>query len=311
MRIAITGGTGFVGKHLARALSAAGHEVVRVARGVDRRDPSTPGLASGQFVRGDVASGQGLAEAFKGCEAVAHCAGINRERGEQTYERVHIEGTRRVVDACRGAGVKRLLLLSFLRARPGCGSSYHESKWAAEEIVRASGLDFLVVKAGVMYGHGDHMHDHLGHAVRHLPVFALVGLKGKAIRPTAIEDVARLLAAFLVDGRMGRTTVAVVGPEEIALAEAVRRVARVLGRHPLLVPLPLVFHYALAFCLERIMRIPLVSIAQVRILSEGIVDPLPPCGGPPDDLRPARPFHAEQIRRGLPEGLVAERGRGI
>ena len=304
MRIAVTGGTGFVGKHLARALSAAGHEVVLVARGLDRRDPATLGEPRVRMVRADVGSGEGLAGAFAGCEAVAHCAGINKETGMQTYRRVHIEGTRNVVESCREAGISRLLLLSFLRARPGCGSAYHESKWAAEEIVRSSGLDCLVVKAGVMYGRGDHMLDHLGHALSRLPVFATVGLHGKNARPAAIGDVVRLLAAFLVDKRMLRQTVAVVGPEEIPLGEAVRRVARVLGRRVVIFPLPLAFHYALAFCLEKVMPIPLVSIAQVRILSEGIIEPLPPCDRPPDDLRPRHAFTDEQILRGLPENLL-------
>jgi len=261
-------------------------------------------LPGGRFSPADVGSGEGLADAFAGCDAVAHCAGINRQTGRQTFERIHVQGTGRVVEACQAAGVRRLLLVSFLRARPRCGSRYHESKWAAEEIVRASGLEYLVVKAGLMYGRGDHMLDHLGHTLRLLPIFALVGMRDRPIRPASIADVVPLLEAFLVHGRMARSTVAVMGPEEIRLGEAVRRVARVLGRRPLLVPLPLVFHYALAFCLERVMTIPLVSMAQVRILSEGIVEPLPPCAAPPEELRPRRPFDDEQIRNGLPEGLA-------
>src|SRR5262249_36169736 len=147
MRIAISGGTGFVGSHLARDVARRGHEVVLLSRrtGVD------------------LADGDALAQHLAGCDAVAHCAGINREIGNQTYQRVHIAGTRAVVDAARRARVPKIVLMSFLRARPGCGSPYHESKWAAEEIVRGSGLDFTVVKAGMTYGRGDHMLDHLSH----------------------------------------------------------------------------------------------------------------------------------------------------
>src|SRR5215211_1213396 len=119
MRVAITGATGFVGSHLADRLSSEGHESVRVTARLD-----------------DV---EGLQEGFNGCQAVAHCAGINRELGKQTYERVHVEGTRNVIEAARRAGVEKIVLMSFLRARPDCASAYHESKWAAEEIVRESG----------------------------------------------------------------------------------------------------------------------------------------------------------------------------
>jgi NADH dehydrogenase len=184
-RIAITGGTGFVGGHLARSLAAQGHSVVLISR-----------------TRVGIADTDRLAAAFRGCDAVAHCAGINRELGSQTFEHVHVEGTRNVVDAARRAGVGKIVLVSFLRARPDCGSGYHESKWAAEQIVRESGLDYTILKPGVIYGRGDHMLDHLSHAFHTFPVFGLVGLSERPVRPLAVEDVVRVLAAALVGGRM-------------------------------------------------------------------------------------------------------------
>jgi uncharacterized protein YbjT (DUF2867 family) len=59
-----------------------------------------------------------------------------------------------LVEAARRVGVKKIVMMSFLRARPNCGSPYHESKWAAEEIVRTSGLDYTIIKAGMVYGAG-------------------------------------------------------------------------------------------------------------------------------------------------------------
>ena len=198
MKVAITGGTGFVGRHLAGYLSSAGHEVVLVARGVDRRDESPRRLAGVKFFACGVGNVSALEGAFAECDCVAHCAGINRELGDQTYQRVHIEGTRNVVNAAQAAGVKKILLLSFLRARPACGSGYHESKWAAEEIVRASGLDYTVVKAAMIYGKGDHMLDHFSHALHTLPAFAPVGLKDRPVRPVSVDDVVRIAAASLI-----------------------------------------------------------------------------------------------------------------
>jgi nucleoside-diphosphate-sugar epimerase len=300
MRIAITGGTGFVGRHLARALAARGHEVVLVARGLDRRDSTAYEIPKATFFPADLSSADELARAFSACGAVAHCAGINREIGSQTYGRIHVEGTRHVVEAARRAGVGKVALLSFLRARPNCGSGYHESKWAAEEIVRHSGLDYTIFKAGVIYGRGDHMLDHLSHALHTFPLFALVGMKDKAVRPLAVEDLVRAMIAALVDDRLSRQTIAIVGPEELPLGEAVRRVGRVVGKHPVYLRMPVAFHYALGHFLEWVMKIPLVSLAQVRILSEGIVEPWPPFEFLPPDLLPTTPFTDEQIRRGLP-----------
>ena len=145
------------------------------------------------------------------------------------------------------------------------------------------------------------MLDHLSHAFHTFPAFALVGLKDRPIRPTAVEDVVRILCASLIQGRLSRQTVAVTGPDEMMLTEAVKRVAGVVGKKPLYIRMPLWFHYALGWCLERVMKTPLVSIAQVRILSEGIVKPLPVCSSLPEDLRPEIQFTEAQIQRGLPK----------
>jgi uncharacterized protein YbjT (DUF2867 family) len=277
MKIAITGGTGFVGRHVATRLRADGHVLVCLGR-TDR-----------------------LAESFAACEAVVHCAGINREIGSQTYRAVHIEYTERVVDEARRAGVPRISMLSFLRARPDCGSAYHESKWAAEEIVRGSGLDWTILKAGVIYGRGDHMLDHLSHAFHTFPVFGLVGMRSRPVRPVAVEDVARVLAAAAIGvQRLSRRTFAVLGPDELLLSDAVRRVAGVVGRRPWFVPVPIVAQRLVAAVAEALMTVPLISRAQVRILAEGIVEPLPAADGLPVDLLPTTRFDEASIRAGLP-----------
>ncbi len=300
MRIAITGGAGFVGRHLARRLVSSGHEVVLIARGADRRDPAIYSADRSTFFAADLSSLSELERALAGCEVVMHCAGINREIGAQTYRAVHIEGTRNVCEAARRAGVRKFMVLSFLRARPDCGSAYHESKFAAEEIVRASGLDYTVFKAGVIYGLGDHMLDHLSHALYTFPIFALVGMKQHAVRPLAVEDLTSLMQAAINDSRLSGKTIAVTGPDQMMFPELVRRVAGVIGKKPFMFRAPLAFHYVLAWIAERTMKIPLTATAQVRILSETLTEPLPPCDGPPADLAPQTFFTAEQIRRGLP-----------
>lgn len=300
MKIAITGGTGFVGRNIARRLVNEGHEVVLLARGFDTTEPSIRQLPNAYFLPVGLDDAENLAGAFSGCDAVAHCAGINREIGSQTYERVHVQGTRNVVEASKRARVRKVALISFLRARPGCGSGYHESKWAAEEIVRKSGLDYTIFKCGVIYGKGDHMLDHLSHAFYTFPFFAFVGFRDKPIRPNAVEDIARLVAGSLIAAAFSKRTVAILGPEELTLREAVRRVAHVIGKNPLMFPLPVWVHYILGWFVERIMKVPLVAIAQVRMLSEGLAEPWPPCDLPPPELAPNTLFSEEQIRKGLP-----------
>jgi NADH dehydrogenase len=282
-------------------LSSRGHEVIVLARGVDDRPLARQilSLDGVTFVQAGTNDGSKLIRAFEGCDAVAHCAGINREIGAQTYDKVHVQGTANVVRAAEAAGVDRLAMISFLRARPRCGSPYHESKWAAEELVRASTCDWTVLKPGMMFGLGDHLLDHLSRALYTFPLF--LGIGSRRVRPLAVEDLVEVLVATLVDGRLARKTVGVTGPTEIGFDDAARLVARVLGKKRIFVTLPIGFHYVLARMSEAIMTVPLISTAQVRILREEVIEA---AGAPdllPDDLAPETIFDEVAIRAGLPE----------
>ena len=298
-RVAITGASGFVGSHTARALLANGDDVVLIAR--RQNLVAIPSSAHATWVAADIGDEAALARAFAGCGAVIHCAGINLERGSQTYAAVHVRGTATVVRAAQAAGVPRIALVSFLRARPACGSAYHEFKWAAEELVRGSGLVYTIVKAGVIYGDGDHLLDHLSKSVASFPVFLLVGFgTRRTLRPLAVADVARILVASTHDARLDRVTMPVLGPEELTLAQVVARVATEIGRSPRCLPAPIALHRVLAWAAERAMVVPLASAAQVRILAEGVVEPVLAPDRLPDDLTPRTPFSPSSIRDGLP-----------
>jgi NADH dehydrogenase len=294
MRVAITGATGFIGGRLSRLLASQGHETIPVSRRL--------GL--------NVDDVDSLYRALKGCDAVAHCAGIHREIGDQTYGRVHVRGTENVVTASHWAGVRKITLMSFLRARPACGAPYHESKWAAEEIVRRSGLDITVLKAGVIYGPGDRLLSHLNRTLRGLPLVPLVGLRGRRLRPLAVDDMAKVLAASLVDPRLSGRTVAVMGPEEVSLEQMVRRVAAVVGRRPRFLRVPVRLHCLGSWALERTTRAPLVSLARATMLAEGLTEPATPADELPRDLQPRLELTPQRIRESLPEPPVPQRRGG-
>ena len=300
MRLAITGGTGFIGSHLAQRLIEQKHKVVLIARGYDTRNQSVRVLPRSQFVGIDIANLDRLTESLTKCEAVAHCAGIIREIEDETFQTVHVEGTANVVEAARKAGVKKIVLLSFYTARPDCGSPFHESKFASEEIVRKSGLDYTIIRAGTVYGKGDHMLEHLSRVFYTLPLFALVGFKTRYASPLAVEDLVRIMEAALVNNRLSKQTVCVLGPDKLTLEECIRRVAKVAERKTFIFPLPIFFHYHFARLMESIMKIPLLSLAEVRIMSEGFEQSYPASDELPEDLRPQALFTAEQIRQGLP-----------
>src|SRR3970040_1468833 len=98
MKIALPGGTGFIGRHLARDLAERGHQVVVIARGQYTRGQGLPTHEGITFVQANVTDTGALTRAFSGCSAIVNCAGTSEDRS-QTYRQVHVDGARSVVDA--------------------------------------------------------------------------------------------------------------------------------------------------------------------------------------------------------------------
>jgi NADH dehydrogenase len=102
MKVLLTGGTGFVGRHMISRLLAEGHTVRVLVRDPAKAGPQKAGM---EWIAGDVVGGSGLKEGCEGCEAVVHLVGIIVEKGKNTFERVHHLGTGNVVEAAVRAGV--------------------------------------------------------------------------------------------------------------------------------------------------------------------------------------------------------------
>lgn len=300
MKVAVTGGTGFIGKHLARDLAKQGHQVVIIARGLYTRGEGPASHDNITFERADVTDTAALSQAFTGCTAVVQCAGTSQD-GSQTFEHVHVEGARSAVTAAQQAGVKKFVLVSYLHARPDKNSDYLSTKWEGEEIVRKSALDYTILKAGLVYGQGDHLLHNLGNLLRRLPVFATVGLRERTVRLVAVEDLVTVIRAALTDDRLSNQTLAVIGPEEFPFSSAARRISKAMGKPFLLVlPFPVFAQRLLAWLSARMPK-PLISASQVQMLADGISVPLQDSQMPPEDLSPTTRFTEDQIRKGLPE----------
>ena len=300
MNVAITGGTGFIGRNVARDLISRGHQVIVIARGQYTRN--TQRIEGTSFFTLDINDTDQLTQAFQGCDAVVHCAGTSTEDAKQTFHRLHVEGTRSAVTAAERARVKKFVLVSYLNVRPNVKSDYYTTKWQGEEIVRSSKLNFTILKVGLVYGQGDHLIHNLSDLFRKMPIFAAVGLREKTVRIVAVQDLVEVIRAALEEDRFARQTVAVLGPEEFPFSQAARRIAKAMGKPFLLVlPFPVFFHRILAFFSERFMPKPLITKSQVQMLEDGSSKPTLESVPLPDDLKPKTLFTEEQIREGLPK----------
>src|SRR6185436_3180124 len=138
MKIALAGGTGFIGRRMAAALTAKGHQVVLLTRGT-----ITPPQGKGVEWRiCDVSQSPLPTEVFRDSDVIINLAGIIREVGTQTFERIHVEAVKNLIAAAHENNIRRFVQVSVARSRPGRDNPYLDTKWRAEQIVRESGLDF-------------------------------------------------------------------------------------------------------------------------------------------------------------------------
>lgn len=216
MRVAVVGGTGFVGSHLIPELLQAGHELRVVGRGA-RSATLPPGLAP---TYGDVVSGEGLEEAFQGAEAVINLVAVIRERGLQTFAAVNAGGAVNVVAAANRAGVRRVVQFSAIGADPDPRFPYLSSKWQGEQALIASSLEWVIIRSSVIFGVGDGFFAQLAKALSLPAPFLIIPGDGTAIfQPISADDVARCLLIGVEDPARARQLYEIGGPDQITLEE--------------------------------------------------------------------------------------------
>ncbi len=229
----MTGGSGYVGEAVQRALTAHGHEVLVIAR---RPKAYTDGV---RLVAGDLAT-MDLARAFDGADAVVHLVGIIRETSSATFEAVHEGLVQRVVQAMQKASVPRLVHMSALGTRARARSRYHRSKWRGEEVVRAAPVAFTILRPSLMFGGPAPFFEMLARLAR-LPVVPVPGDGETLFQPVYRDDVAAMVAAALADAATHGQTFELGGPRRYTLNQLYGVMARREGRaapNLLHVPLP-------------------------------------------------------------------------
>jgi len=271
VRIAVTGGTGFVGRHIVRRLRERGHAVRALVRNAGRPLPEE--LRGVEIAPGDLSHPAALHSLVTGMDAVIHLVGIIVERRAGTFEAVHVEGTRRMVEAARAAGCRRFVHMSATGARDEPGATaYHRTKARAEHVVRGSGLSAAIFRPSIIVGPGNVPVQLLARLHRRLPVIPVFGRGDFPIQPVWVEDVA-LAFALAAERAEIAGTFELGGPDVVTYEEFVRAIGRAAGHpRPLLhVPLPLVRLAARAF--DPLGPYAPITTDQLEMLVEGSTTP--------------------------------------
>lgn len=272
--ILLTGATGFVGKALMTELLKGGSRVRVLARDTLRAEGVwDEGV---EVIKGDVTDRASVEGAFNfggggnggKVDAVYHLVGILTETRGATFSKVHVEGTRNVVEAALGAGVKRYLHVSALGTRLNARSEYHRTKWAAEEIVRSSGLLYTIFRPSVIFGPGDKFTNLFARVIRISPVIALPGDGRGLMQPVYVEDLARFMAFCLKRPETANKVFEVGGPEKMSFDAVIDRIAATLGKRPVKVHLPFALMRRAATFAEKFLPTPPITRDQLIMLAE-------------------------------------------
>jgi uncharacterized protein YbjT (DUF2867 family) len=236
MRVLVTGGTGVIGEGAILELLKAGHTVRLLSRGADEGVREWPEGVE-PFVA-DVTERETLRGAADGCGAVLHVTGIVEEDPpEVTFDRVNVDGTRNILDEAERGKVGRFVFVSSLGAERG-QSGYHASKREAETLVRASSLEWVVLRPGNVFGPGDSVLSTYLKMFRTLPAVPIIGAGDQPFQPIWYKDLAKAAAAAVDAPGIGRRTLELGGGEITTMNEIANRFEQITDRHPVRVPVP-------------------------------------------------------------------------
>ncbi len=186
----------------------------------------------------DFASHESLVKGLRGAVAMVHLVGIIGEVGTQTFERVHIDTTARLLAAARDAGVRRWVHMSALGTRKNAPARYHQTKWEAEELVRGSGLAWTILRPSIIYGPGDSFTNLFVRIARYSPVVPVIGGGEGLLQPVELEMVARSVVGAIGHPEAVGRSFDVCGPERLSLRDLIRLVLEASGQRRWLMPVP-------------------------------------------------------------------------
>jgi dihydroflavonol-4-reductase len=285
MRALVTGGTGFVGAAVARALLQAGWEVrTLVRKGSDRRNLRQLSL---EIVEGDLADNTSLARAVAGCEALFHVAADYRlgARDPTALYRTNVEGTRNILNAARAAGVARVVYTSSVATMgiPMDGSPgredtpvaltdmighYKRSKFLAEEVAREAaraGTSVIIVNPSTPIGPGDVKPTPTGQMVLDAASGRMPAYVDTGLNIVHVDDVAAGHLLAFHRGRAGERYI--LGGQDMTLREILVEIAQLVGRRAPRIRLPGGLILPVAYAAEFVAR---VTGGTTRVTVEGV-----------------------------------------
>ena len=261
----ITGGTGFVGSHLIKRLIDEGHKVRCVIREGSKKIDRIKGLGA-EIVHGDVTDADSLIDACKGIDTIIHLVGIIQEEKGMTFQSIHVDGTRNLVNAAKKNNVRLFYYQSANGADKDGKTAYYKTKAEAEEIVKASGMDYIIFRPSLIYGDGDQFVLRLKKIIHDAPVIPIIGSGESLLQPIFIDDLVACLIKAITTPQLKNRIFCIAGPEQIRFKDVVIRIADAMGVKRPSFHVPVFLMRPAAMLMEAILPKPPVTVDQITMI---------------------------------------------
>ena len=264
--VTIFGGSGFIGRHLVRALAKSGWRIRVAVRQPELAFHLQPLGRVGQIhaVQSNLRYPDSVARAVEGADAIINLVGILYQSGKQTFDAVQAEGANAVARAA-AANNSQLVQFSAIGADAGSKSDYARSKAEGEAFALAAVPDAIVVRPSILFGPEDSFFNRFAAMARVSPVLPLIGRGQTRFQPVFVGDVAAAVDAMLAGRAQPGATYELGGPEVRTFEELMQLMLRVIDRKRLLMPVPFALARMKALFLEMLPN-PLLTRDQVRLL---------------------------------------------
>ena len=264
--IFVSGGTGFIGSHSVRRLAKAGHKLRLLTY-------SGPGLAGGlsaeqaEYVSGGVTRIDSLAERMEGCDTAINFVGVIVEVRGATFKRLHVEGVENLLKEAKRAGVRRFIHISALGTSDRPASEYFRTKLEAEELIKASGIPYIILRPALVFGPEDKFFNMLK-PMLYSPIVPVVGTGRTKFQPIWVEDVAACILKSVESDEPLNGVWEIAGPEQFTFDKMLDRMADALGLSPRLkAHVPVRCMRPIAALAEAVLTRPPITIDQLKMLS--------------------------------------------
>jgi uncharacterized protein YbjT (DUF2867 family) len=238
--ITIIGGSGFLGRHIVRALAKRGYRIRAACRRPDLAGHLQPLGVPGQVmpVQANVRYPASLAAACDGAYAVINLTGVLYSAGAQSFDAVHAFGAEASAKAARAARARVFIQMSAIGADPGSSAAYARSKAEGEARARAAFPGAIILRPSIVFGPEDSFFNRFAGLARFAPALPLIGGGATKFAPVFVGDVAEAVARLVDRGEADGKTYELGGPEVLTFKQLMQFTLNTIERRRLLIPVP-------------------------------------------------------------------------